>query len=192
VTDLAEIAFRRPHEDDIKALPALHVLCWQQAYAGILPKEYLETLSVDDRAKGWRDTISDPEVFKLVACDDQRIVGFVTAGPARDNAVAYGDGEIYAIYNHSDFYYNHSDFYRKGIGRNFLARAAEFWLAKGGRSLVVLFIGANTQAEMFYQSLGGIHVWEGLFEIGGVSVSDKAQAFYDLAQLAATIDISTP
>ncbi len=179
------IHYCQPNEQDIDEISRLHVLCWQQAYAGILPDEYLKTLSVDDRAKGWRDTISDPEVFKLIAVFDGRIVGFVSAGPARENATTYGDGEIYTIYNHRDFY-------RKGIGRNFLARAAKFWLARGGSSLGVLFIGENKQAEVFYQSLGGIHVWEGIFEIGGVRVKDKAQAFYDLRQLAGTTDILTP
>jgi GNAT superfamily N-acetyltransferase len=179
------IQYRQPTEHDIDEISRLHVLCWQQAYEGILPEEYLKTLSADDRVKEWRDTIDDPEVFKLIASDGERIVGFVSAGSARDNVAAYGDGEIYAIYNHRDFY-------RKGIGRNFLARVAKFWLAKGGCSLVVLFIGANKRAEVFYQSLGGIHVWEGLFEIGGVHVTDKAQAFYDLTQLTGATDIPTP
>jgi GNAT superfamily N-acetyltransferase len=172
------IQYRQPTEHDIDAISRLHVLCWQQAYEGILPEEYLKTLSVDDRAKGWRDTIGDPEVFKSIACVNQRIVGFVSAGPARDDAIAYGDGEIYAIYNHRDFY-------RRGIGRNFLARAAEFWLTRGGRSLVVLFIAANTQAELFYSSLGGHHVHEGVFDIAGMTIGEKGIVFRNLAELAA-------
>jgi ribosomal protein S18 acetylase RimI-like enzyme len=172
------IAFRQPTLADIDGLAALHVLCWQQAYEDILPTEYLKTLSVDDRAKGWRDTIGDPQVFKLIACDGQRIVGFVSAGPARHDAVAHGDGEIYAIYNHRDFY-------RRGIGRNFMARAAEFWLTRDGRSLVVLFIAANSQAESFYTSLGGCRVYDGLFDIAGMNIGEKGIVFRDLPELAA-------
>jgi GNAT superfamily N-acetyltransferase len=172
------IQYRQPTEHDIDEISRLHVLCWQQAYAGILPEEYLKTLSIHDRAEGWRNTINDPEVFKLIACADHRIVGFVSAGPARDDAITHGDGEIYTIYNHRDFY-------RRGIGRNFLARAAEFWLTRSGRSLVVLFIAANAQAELFYSSLGGHHVHESVFDIAGITIGEKGRAFVNLAELAA-------
>ncbi len=101
------IIYRTPTEADIPELANLHVLCWQQSYAAILPAEYLKNLSIEQRAEGWCATINDPEVFSLVACEGERIVGFVTAGPARTNLrelQGLGDGEVYAIYNHSDFY----------------------------------------------------------------------------------------
>lgn len=115
----------------------------------------------------------------MVTCIDNQIAGFVSCGPSRKEAASYGDGEIYAIYIHRDYY-------RKCIGRRLMAEAAKFWLAKGGHSLVVMFIAANAQAESFYQSMGSVQVWEGMFEIGGVSVPDKAHVISNLAALAAS------
>jgi hypothetical protein len=65
-----------------------------------------------------------------------------------------------------------------------MAEAAKFWLGKGGHSLVVMFIAANAQAESFYQSMGGVQVWEGLFEIAGIPVPDKAHVINNLTALA--------
>ena len=171
--------YRTATLDDVDELSRLHVLCWQQAYEGLLPAEFLRDLSVEQRAASWRLTVADPEAFVLVACVHNQIVGFVSCGPSRKVAASYGDGEIYAIYIYRDHY-------RKGIGRRFMAEAAKFWLAKGGQSLVVMFIAANAQAESFYQSLGGVQVWEGVFEIAGIPVPDKAHAFDNLAALAAS------
>jgi GNAT superfamily N-acetyltransferase len=168
--------FRTPTLDDVDELSRLHVLCWQQAYEGLLPPEFLRDLSVEQRAASWRLTIADPGAFALVACIDDQISGFVSCGPSRKEAAPYGDGEIYAIYIHRDHY-------RRGIGRRFMAEAAKFWLAMGGHSLVVMFIAANAQAESFYQSLGGVQVWEGMFEIAGIPVPDKAHVINNLPAL---------
>ena len=171
--------YRTPTLDDVDDLSRLHVLCWQQAYEGLLPAEFLRDLSVEQRAASWRLTVADPETFVLVACVHNQVVGFVSCGLARKEAASYGDGEIYAIYIHRDYY-------RKGIGRRFMADAAKFWLAKGGHSLVVMFIAANAQAESFYQSMGGVQVWEGMFEIAGIPVPDKAHVINNLPALAAS------
>jgi ribosomal protein S18 acetylase RimI-like enzyme len=169
--------YRTPTLDDVDELSRLHVLCWQQAYEGLLPEEFLRDLSVEQRAASWRLTVANPGAFVLVACFQDKIAGFVSCGPSRKEAASFGDGEVYAIYIHRDHY-------RKGIGRRFMAEAAKFWLAKGGRSLVVMFIAANAQAELFYQSLGGVKVWEGMFEIAGIPVPDKAHVFNNLAELS--------
>jgi GNAT superfamily N-acetyltransferase len=175
------IIYRTPTEADIPELANLHVLCWQQSYAAILPAEYLKNLSIEQRAEGWCATINDPEVFSLVACEGERIVGFVTAGPARTNLLelqGLGDGEVYAIYNHSDFY-------RRGIGRRFLVEAARFWLSRHGRALAIFFMAQNARAELFYRALGGAPAYEGLFEVAGINVDDKGYVFSNLAELAA-------
>lgn len=171
--------YRTPRLDDVDELSRLHVLCWQQAYEGFLPAEFLRDLSVEQRAADWRQTFADPAVFTMIACIHDQIVGFVSCGPSRKEAASLADGEIYAIYIHREHY-------RKGIGRRFMAEAAKFWLAKGGHSLVVGFFAVNAQAESFYQSLGGVHVWEGFFDIAGIPVPDKAQVFNNLAALAAS------
>jgi GNAT superfamily N-acetyltransferase len=175
------VSYRQPGLDDINALAQLHVLCWQQAYAGILPEEYLKNLSVEQRVDGWRKSLNDPDVFSIIACADASIVGFASAGPARTNireAGHLGDGEIYAIYNHQDFY-------RRGIGRKFLAEAASFWLSRQGKALAIFFISQNARAESFYRAMGATPAWEGTCDIGGISVGDRGYVLNNLPELAA-------
>ncbi len=165
-----EIHYRGPTLIDVDELSRLHVLCWQQAYATLLPTEYLRDLSVEQRAANWRRTIADSEVFVELACLGDRILGFVSAGPARPEALKYGDGEIYAIYLHADFY-------NSGIGGKLLTAAQHFWASNNGNCLVVFYIADNVRAGNFYKSKGGISVHDGIYEVAGVSVAEKGVVF---------------
>jgi GNAT superfamily N-acetyltransferase len=75
--------WRRPHA------PGRHVRSWQAAYAHVLPAERLAELSVERRARQWRDWPP------LLAESGDVVVGFVSVGASRD---ADADGELFAIY----------------------------------------------------------------------------------------------
>ena len=172
------IAFNEPTLADTEEIARVHVQCWQEAYAGLLPDEFLKNLSIDAKIAQWRQTVSDPQVFKLVAREAGRIVGFVSCGPTREGAGTGADGEILAIYILKAYH-------GRRIGRSLIAAAARFWLSKGGRNLVVLSMASNNQATAFYEALGGVQVYEGSFEIAGTKMADKGHLFSNLADLAA-------
>ena len=172
------ITFDEPTLADVEEIARVHVQCWQESYANILPDEFLRSLSIDARIEQWRQTVSDPQVFKLVACNAGRIVGFVSCGPASDGAGKGADGEILAIYILKAYH-------GRKIGRTLIAAAARFWVSKGGRNLIVLFMADNSQAAAFYEALGGVQVYEGSFEIAGTVIADKGHLFNNLAELAA-------
>jgi ribosomal protein S18 acetylase RimI-like enzyme len=173
------IAFDEPTLADAEEIARVHVQCWQEAYAGLLPDEFLKNLSVDTKIAQWRLTVSHPQVFKRVAREAGRIVGFVSCGPAREGASKGADGEILAIYILKTFH-------GRKIGRSLIAAAARFWLSKGGRNLIVLSMAGNNQASAFYEALGGVQVYEGSFEIAGTRVADQGHLFNNLAELAAS------
>ncbi len=173
------IAFDEPTLADVKEISRVHVQCWQESYADLWPAEFLMNLSADARIEQWRQTISDPQVFKLVARDAGRIVGFVSSGCARKDAAKEADGEIFAIYILKVFH-------GRGIGRALVAAAARFWLSKGGRNLIVLSMVGNKQAGAFYEALGGVQVYEGSFEFAGTVMPDRGHLFNNLAELAAS------
>jgi ribosomal protein S18 acetylase RimI-like enzyme len=173
------IAFNEPVLADTKEISRVHVQCWQESYADLLPAEYLRNLSADARIAQWRKAISDPDVFMRVARDAGRIVGFVSCGAAREHAAKDADGEIFAIYILKAYH-------GRRIGRALIAGAARFWLSKGGRSLIVLSMAGNKQAAAFYEALGGVQVYEGSFEILGISMADRGHLFNNLAALAAS------
>ena len=173
------ITFDVPTLADVEEIASVHVQCWQESYAGLLPADFLKNLSVDAKIAQWRQTISDPLVFKLVARDAGRIAGLVSTGSAREGVAKGADGEILAIYILKAYH-------GRKIGRALIAAAARFWLTKGGRNLIVLSMAGNNKAAAFYEALGGVQVYEGSFEIAGTMVADQGHLFNNLAELAAS------
>jgi ribosomal protein S18 acetylase RimI-like enzyme len=171
------ITFDEPTLADAEEIARVHVQCWQESYANLLPVEFLKNLSVDAKIEPWRQIISDPQIFKRVARDAGRIAGFLSCGVAREDAAKEADGEIFAIYILNAYH-------GQRIGRALFAAAARFWLSKGGRNLIVLSMAGNKQAATFYEALGGVQVYEGNFEIAGIPMIDKGHLFNNLAELA--------
>ena len=171
------IAFAEPTPADVEEIARVHVQCWQESYAGLLPDDFLKNLSVDEKIAQWRQTVSDPQVFTWIAREAGRVVGFVSCAPAREGAARGADGEILAIYILKAYQ-------GRKIGRSLMAAAARFWLSKGGRSLIVLSMAGNTQAAAFYEALGGVRVYEGSFVIAGTRIDEIGHLFNNLAELA--------
>jgi GNAT superfamily N-acetyltransferase len=125
------------------------VLCWQAAYRGILPAEFLAGLSVEPRAVAW-ETLLESEGSKdaptWVAERDGRVTGYLSSGPARDDDTPLHTAEIYAVYVLPGKW-------RKGAGRALLDAAVEYWLEHGAAGLVLWTFEANASAHAFYAAL---------------------------------------
>src|SRR5437764_14817491 len=86
--------------DDAAAIALVHVDAWRTAYVGIVPDEYLASLSYGSHEQNWRESLAEraDQEFTLVVENDQRaIVGFATGGPEREGNTLYR-GELRAIY----------------------------------------------------------------------------------------------
>lgn len=84
---------------DADELGRVHVEVWREAYADLLPADFLAGLDPAARADMWRgaaEQVVNP-VSTLVARDGDGIVGFVSAGPPRDEDVDV-DLELWAVY----------------------------------------------------------------------------------------------
>ncbi len=101
---MMKILYQTPLSKNIDELSKLHVLCWQQAYEGIMPDDFLKNMSIKKRAEGWQKTLADNEVFKLIATVDNKVIGFVSSGSADEKSGEFGDGEVYAIYVLAEHY----------------------------------------------------------------------------------------
>ena len=70
---------------------------------GQVPDAFLASLSVPDRIRRWQTWFEDPNGSRIrVAVAEGRVVGFVSAGPSRDEHAEPGTGEVYAIYIDQD------------------------------------------------------------------------------------------
>jgi GNAT superfamily N-acetyltransferase len=150
----ATILIRAARPGDERPVAEVHVASWRRAYRGLLPGEYLERLSVDDREAMWLGAFADPEPKSgaLVAEVDGRIVGFASFGPSRDEDVPERTGEVPAIYVEPSVM-------GKGVGRELLEEAtAELRL--GGFTRATLWVlEVNTPARRFYEKAGW--AWDG-------------------------------
>ena len=69
---------RRAVLGDARAIAEVHVRTWLGAYRGLVPDDFLDGLSVDEREGRWTELLgAPPEGFVvLVAEEDGRVVGF--------------------------------------------------------------------------------------------------------------------
>jgi len=87
----------RPTRDDLDELGRVHVQVWREAYAGLLPDEYLAGLDPTFGPRRWRERFgTTPEVSWWLARDEEGIAGMATSGPSRDDDAPV-PFELYAI-----------------------------------------------------------------------------------------------
>jgi ribosomal protein S18 acetylase RimI-like enzyme len=141
---------RTARPSDAAAMGALVVRAWQRAYRGLMPDDYLDGLTIDDRADLWTRVLTselDPPRAVLVAeDDDRRVVGFVAVGGEMDVADATR-GEVYALNVDPDRW-------GRGVGRALLAAGCDHLRAVGFATAVLWVHPDNARACRFYRASG--------------------------------------
>ena len=133
--------------DDCDRVAQVHVAAWRAAYEGLLPPEFLVSLSVESRALAWRRVLEERGSELLLARSDIDVMGFVSFGRSRDDDAPPGRGEIWSIYLHPRYW-------SSGVGRA-LWMAADKRLSQLGFSSVSLWvIIGNERAMRFYANAG--------------------------------------
>ena len=128
---------------DAKAIAEIHANAGRVAYQGILPEDYLLTLTVEKRLAFWREAIefSEPQVW--VATEGDAIVGFVAFDRSRDPKTPATTGEIWAIYAATSHL-------KRGVGLALWDAAREGLLEEGcTRATVWLPLAAERTLRFF-------------------------------------------
>ncbi len=130
---------------DLQAICALHIRSWRDAYAGILPQDYLdETIESDLGAKWGRLGLTDINLVAEIDTEDgAELVGFAVVqmdnpeGPYLDN--------FHVDPAHRDMGLGHAIF--NGLRMQLRMR--------GASTLWLTVMDANQAARRFYVSMGG-------------------------------------
>ncbi|KAB2914614.1 MAG: GNAT family N-acetyltransferase [Dechloromonas sp.] len=130
---------------DATRIAEVHVFTWRTAYRGILSDSFLESLSVEQRARGWKHGIEADPRLVLVAERDSQIIGWISVGAGRDDD-SKTEGEVYAIYVHPANWSH-------GIGRKLMERGEDELWGRGVSRIVLWVLEANRQARQFYEAL---------------------------------------
>lgn len=160
-----EVVVRLADVHDAAGIAEVHVRSWQEAYAGIVPDSYLADLDPHERTPVWADLLSRgpaDEVRTWVAVVGDRIVGFASLGPGRDEDSLRADREIYSMYLSPEQW-------GRGVARELMRTViAE---AGAGRRLVLWVMADNERAQHFWRRHGfqpdGIEKYE---DVGGAEL----------------------
>ena len=178
------ITLRSAEPADAGELGALHVACWKETYAGLVPDEVIGRLSVEARTGMWARILADPAALGvtsvLLAEDNGRAVGFGSCGVQRDRGLKESgfDAEIGALY----ILRSHQGV---GLGRTIMRRMGDLLEASGYTSAALWVLRENRNARGFYERLGGEIVAEKEERRGDATLVEVAYGWRDLVQLGA-------
>jgi GNAT superfamily N-acetyltransferase len=142
------VTIRPATRDDALAIAEIHVASWQYAYRGILPDDYLDALSPEQRLPMWTRLLAStqPGVHIAVADSDEGVLGFYSAGPS-DEGHPTNTWKLFSIFMDPTAM-------GQGLGRRLLADAEQQMRANGAISGVLRVMTANAGTRRFYEHCG--------------------------------------
>jgi GNAT superfamily N-acetyltransferase len=170
---------REATHDDVPAIAKVHVDTWRTTYKGIVPDEYLASLSYERRENIWHQILNDASEnvdFTYVAEEKSgKIIGFANGGLERTGDSVY-KGELNAIYILQSSQ-------RQGVGRKLFGTVVEKLNQMDIYSMLVWVLDDNFACR-FYEALGGKRIYDKQMEIGGVMLTAVAYGWTDIKNLS--------
>ena len=125
--------------EEIEGKSLVHWKAWREAYDDLLPAEFQETMTLE-RCRFFSQKYPENT---LIAMDGKKVVGFISYGNFRDEAIQAG--EIIALYVLKDYY-------GKGVSEKLMHAA---FVALNHFSEIYLWVlKENKRAIAFYQKMG--------------------------------------
>lgn len=167
---------REANESDAAGIAKVQVDTWQSTYRGIVPDDYLSSLTYENKEDYWEKFIAAKKNQSVLIAETQekQIVGFAAAGQNVD-VEKHFTGELHTLYLLENWQ-------RRGIGKLLLRAAVQSLLRRQLTSMIVWVLGDNP-FRAFYESLGGEYVSKRYIVIGGASLLDIAYGWRDLQLL---------
>jgi len=149
---------------DADAIARVHVSSWRSTYSGLLPDDFLRSLSNTNYAERWKRVIAEGSSRVYVVEDSGEIVGFASGGRERAGETGY-EGELYAIYVLDSAQ-------RRGFGRELVRSTVAGLRELGLGDMIIWVLRDNSPARSFYERLGGVYVRTQPITIGPVTLEE--------------------
>jgi len=136
------IIIRRALPEDAYDLAVCGLSCWQSAYKGIIPDEYLDNMwaKKEQRVEGIRKWLTDPgDVIPHCVMLENKMIGFLD--------IHITDANIWAIYLTEEFW-------GKGYGKQILDFAINKLKSLGHKKIYLWVLEENNRARRFYEKHG--------------------------------------
>jgi ribosomal protein S18 acetylase RimI-like enzyme len=162
------IKIRPATESDLPDIISIHVQSWKDAYADVLPAEFIAGQLDQELARHWRETEIQNQDIVLVAEQDT-LVGFVAVWcrpvPFIDN--------LHVRPSHRS----------KKIGSALMEAVAQELIQKEHKKAYLWVFESNEKAKRFYERLGGTQKEQGPENVFGYEVLSRKIEWDDLAKI---------
>ena len=172
------VRIRAARVSDAPSIARVHIDSWRTTYAGVMPAEFLMSLSYPARASWWEEILeTDPPAMSTFVAETRpgEVVGFVGGGPEREANPDFG-AELYAIYVYEDYQ-------RLGVGRRLVSALAGALSERGFSSMLLWVLEDNPGARSFYESLGGEELNKQTITIGGEDLIEVSYGWRNIETL---------
>ncbi|MDQ2944057.1 MAG: GNAT family N-acetyltransferase [Candidatus Dormibacteraeota bacterium] len=149
---------------DAAEIARVHVATWRSAYEGLLPDDFLASLSESNYAERWRRVVGDTSSRVFVVEEPDGIVGFASGGRERAGESGFA-GELYAIYVLDSAQ-------RRGHGRELVSSMVGALREMAMPDMIVWVLRDNGPARRFYERLGGFYVRTQPITIGTTTLDE--------------------
>jgi ribosomal protein S18 acetylase RimI-like enzyme len=157
-------AVRNAELTDAAAIAAVHVASWKAAYRGMLPDDYLDSLSADDRLAQWEEWLRgglEPGRVVVVEQTGLGVRGFASWRRQHERPQTAELGAMYLS----------PEAWGQGLGRLLLNTVVDRMRDRGCRDAVLWVHPDNQRARRFYEAAGWKHEDElKHFDLWGLSV----------------------
>jgi ribosomal protein S18 acetylase RimI-like enzyme len=142
-----EVQIRRAVLSDARGISEVHVETWVSGYRGVVPEEYLKTLSVEAREAAFRSALTRGTPEMWVAQSESAITGWIAFGASRDADAGVATGELEAIYVAPKHW-------ATGTGRALWLAAQARLVTRGFARVTLWVLEDNQRAIRFYRAAG--------------------------------------
>jgi ribosomal protein S18 acetylase RimI-like enzyme len=134
----ADVRIRCAAPDDVEAIAEFQTTCWREAYAGLVPQDYLDRVTVTDRVRRWRHRLATGERQIALALAADYLVGVISWSPTGPTEPSTELQSLYVGADHRG----------RGVAQALVSyaigdRPARLWVFEG-----------NHRAQAFYAKLG--------------------------------------
>lgn len=162
---------RRANQGDATDIAKTQIGSWRTTYKGIVSDDYLDNMSVSNRAEMWQQAIRQNKVYVLEE-DSGAIVGFAAGGPHDSTDFKDYDSELYAIYLYKDSQ-------RLGGGKKLFDAVVTDLVEKGHKNMMCGVLKENP-ACIFYDHIGGEVIGEATVDVGDEKHQEVYYGFKDI------------
>jgi len=173
---------RKASISDSRGIATVLVDTWRTTYIGIIPDDFLQNLSYDEREKtifNMFKNMTDNECVYVAEVVENKIIGFCIGGKERSANPKYR-GELWGIYILKQYQ-------RKRIGSQLVQKVIQH-LIKMKINTMLTWVLKDNPSCAFYEQLGGKYIDEKIIKIANNDYVEISYGWDNIVKLSAFLE----